>query len=385
MSRREEYSLLEVIGKGAFATVWKALHKRSNITVAAKVIRKECVVAKMRSQLVREVEAMKRIDHPNVVRFYDAFETENELFIISEFVGGQTLLEKINDEGSLAEPEVRRLFCQLVSAIDYLHSTARIVHRDLKCENILLDRSGNIRIIDFGLSNILETDDSLFETKCGSPGYVAPEIVNGKMYSKSTDIWSLGVILYVMANGEMPFSSDNLQVLLRKITLEKPEWNKAISAGLVNMNRGLLEKKPMDRLTIEEIKAHSWFALNEYVPSSSCGVWEDLDETVVDKVEKMGYNVTTLKSDLNSGVCTDATAAYRILEAKAKRMDGNMVSVSKIGCELQKKAGTFTPMSRPKLKMLLPLNSARTPRGEMRIRVATRRVHPMAHRVAQLQ
>lgn len=383
MSRSSEYARIDVVGKGAFATVWKALHKKTNTTVAFKAIPKDTIRdTKMKNQLVREVEAMKRINHPHIIRFYDFFETDTEFCIVCEYVSGPTLLEKVNEDGPFPEHEVRRLFSQLVSAVDYLHTSAKVVHRDLKCENVIIDPRGNVRIIDFGLSNVLETDDSLFETKCGSPGYIAPEIVNGKMYSKSADIWALGVILYVMAMGEMPFSSDNLQILLRKITLEQPTWGRGVSAGLVNMNMGLLEKKPMERMTIDSIKSHGWFLAKDYIEWNICGLYKELDPSIIDKIEKMGIVVTTLRNDLHSGACTDATAAYRILYAKVHAMDGG---ASKIGSELQKKAVTFTPMSRPKLKMLLPFTSPQSPRSEQRIRVVTRRGHPMAHRVNQFQ
>jgi len=311
---REAYSFEEIIAHGAFGTVWKCVHCATGATVAVKVIERDRFTTDgERIQLVREVEAMKRIEHPCIVRFYDLFHDDAALCIAMEFVPYGTLSAIMARQGALSAPACRRAFAQLVSAVEYLHSTARIVHRDIKADNIMCDESGNVKLLDFGLCNVLRSDADNFATPCGSPCFASPEALRGLSYTKTADVWALGVVLYAMSTGAVPFMSDNIGVLTRKITLSSPPWDAALPAPLIDVNRRLLEKVSGARITLAEVKVHPWFAQTEYRAVTAGPAAAGLDEGITDHVRAIGCDASTLRGDLEAGGCSPASVAYRVL------------------------------------------------------------------------
>ncbi|XP_054639457.1 NUAK family SNF1-like kinase 2 [Dunckerocampus dactyliophorus] len=280
---KHRYEFLETLGKGTYGKVKKA-KERSGRLVAIKSIRKEKI--KDDQDLVhirREIEIMSSLCHPHIITIYEVFENKDKIVIVMEYASRGDLYDYICDRRTISERESRHFFRQIVSAVHYCHLNG-IVHRDLKLENILLDGNGNVKIADFGLSNLYHGDEYL-QTFCGSPLYASPEIVNGRPYrGPEVDTWSLGVLLYTMVHGTMPFDGNNHKALVQQISTgnyRKP--NKPSDAcGLI---RWMLMVNPDRRATIEDIAGHWW--LNWGYQQSL------LAETKVSPVEETTSTATT--------------------------------------------------------------------------------------------
>jgi serine/threonine protein kinase len=203
------------------------------------------------------------VKHPFIVELFSDFQESGNRYLVMEFLPNGDPRDRLNKTGPLAEDTVRYYFLQLVWALEYLHLEKHVAHRDLKCENILFDKYDNLRLIDFGLSRMSE-GGSDFSSVCGSPSYVAPEIIQHMPYKLSADIWSLGIVLYAMAVGQLPFVDDQTEILLRKILEEPVTYPTFLSPHLIDLLKGLLCKKPEHRLTIDQIKTHPWFSLGQY-------------------------------------------------------------------------------------------------------------------------
>ncbi|KAG2464498.1 NUAK2 kinase, partial [Polypterus senegalus] len=253
---RHRYEFLETLGKGTYGKVKKAVETSGRV-VAIKSIRKSKI--KDEQDLIhirREIEIMSSLNHPHIIAIYEVFENKDKIVIVMEYASEGDLYDYISEKQKLTEQEARHFFRQIVSAVHYCHKNG-IVHRDLKLENILLDGSGNIKIADFGLSNLFHRDHYL-QTFCGSPLYASPEIVNGRPYrGPEVDSWSLGVLLYTMVHGAMPFDGRDFKNLVKQITNgEYREPSKHSDAsGLI---RWMLMVNPERRATVEEIAAHCW-------------------------------------------------------------------------------------------------------------------------------
>ncbi|XP_052182687.1 CBL-interacting serine/threonine-protein kinase 23-like isoform X3 [Diospyros lotus] len=218
-TRVGKYELGRTLGEGTFAKVKFARNTESGENVAIKILDKEKVLKhKMIGQIKREISTMKLIRHPNVIRMYEVMASKTKIYIVLEFVTGGELFDKIASEGRLKEDEARKYFQQLINAVDYCHSRG-VFHRDLKPENLLLDASGVLKVSDFGLSALPQQvrEDGLLHTTCGTPNYVAPEVINNKGYDGAkADLWSCGVILFVLLAGYLPFEDSNLVTLYKK-------------------------------------------------------------------------------------------------------------------------------------------------------------------------
>ncbi|XP_005799928.1 NUAK family SNF1-like kinase 2 [Xiphophorus maculatus] len=253
---KHRYEFLESLGKGTYGKVKKA-KERSGRLVAVKSIRKEKI--KDEQDLVhirREIEIMSSLCHPHIITIYEVFENKDKIVIVMEYASQGDLYDYICDKKNLSEYEARHFFRQIVSAVHYCHQNG-IVHRDLKLENILLDGNGNVKIADFGLSNLYHSDEYL-QTFCGSPLYASPEIVNGRPYrGPEVDTWSLGVLLYTLVHGTMPFDGLNHKILVQQISTgnyRKPS-KPSDACGLI---RWMLMVNPERRATIVEVAGHWW-------------------------------------------------------------------------------------------------------------------------------
>ncbi|KAJ9675765.1 hypothetical protein PVL29_024613 [Vitis rotundifolia] len=217
-TRVGRYEIGKTLGKGSFAKVKYACN--SSDSVAIKVLDRDHVLRhKMVEQIKREISTMKLIKHPNVMKIFEVMASKTKIYTVVEFVDGRELFDRIAKNGRLKEDEAKRYFQQLINAVDYCHSRG-VYHRDLKPKNLLLDSYGVLKISDFGLSALSQQvrEDGLLHTACGTPNYVAPEVLNNKGYDgASADIWSCGVILFVLLAGYLPFDEVNLMALYKKI------------------------------------------------------------------------------------------------------------------------------------------------------------------------
>lgn len=264
-----KYEVGRTIGEGTFAKVKFAQNTETGESVAMKVLDRTTIIKhKMVDQIKREISIMKLVRHPYVVRLHEVLASRTKIYIILEFITGGELFDKIVHHGRLSEGEARRYFHQLIDGVDYCHSKG-VYHRDLKPENLLLDSLGNLKISDFGLSALPEQGVSLLRTTCGTPNYVAPEVLSHKGYDGAVaDVWSCGIILYVLMAGYLPFDELDLTTLYSKIEKAEfscPSW---FPVGAKSLIHRILDPNPETRITIEQIRDHEWFQKN-YVPVRS--------------------------------------------------------------------------------------------------------------------
>ncbi|KGN47218.1 CBL-interacting serine/threonine-protein kinase 11 [Cucumis sativus] len=256
-----KYELGKLLGCGAFAKVYHARDLRSGQSVAVKVINKKKIYGTtLMFNIKREIAIMRRLRHPNIVKLHEVLATKSKIYFVMEFVKGGELFAKIA-KGRFSEDLSRRFFHQLISAVGFCH-TRGIYHRDLKPENLLVDENGNLKVSDFGLSAVTEQirADGLLHTLCGTPAYVAPEILSKKGYDGAkVDVWSCGVILFVLSAGYLPFNDPNLMAMYKKIYKGEYRCPKWMSSDLKRFLSRLLDTNPDSRITIEEILNDPWF------------------------------------------------------------------------------------------------------------------------------
>ncbi|XP_029124842.1 CBL-interacting serine/threonine-protein kinase 8 isoform X2 [Cajanus cajan] len=263
-----KYEIGRTVGEGTFAKVKFAQNTETGESVAMKVLDRSTIIKhKMIDQIKREISIMKLVRHPYVVRLHEVLASRTKIYIILEFITGGELFDKIVNHGRLSEAESRRYFQQLIDGVDYCHSKG-VYHRDLKPENLLLDSQGNIKISDFGLSAFPEQGISMLRTTCGTPNYVAPEVISHKGYNGApADVWSCGVILYVLMAGYLPFDELDLTTLYSKIEKAQfscPSW---FPVGAKSLIHRILDPNPEHRITIQQIRNDEWFQKG-YIPVS---------------------------------------------------------------------------------------------------------------------
>lgn len=261
-----KYEMGRLLGCGAFAKVYYARNIRNGQTVAIKVINKNKITGtSFMNNIKREIRIMSRLRHPNIVQLYEVMASKSKIYFAMEYVKGGELFTKVA-KGRFSEDLARKYFRQLISAVGYCHSQG-IYHRDLKPENLLVDENGDLKVSDFGLSamvnvaNIPTTTTGLLHTLCGTPAYVAPEILAKKGYEGSkVDVWSCGVVLYVLTAGYLPFHHPNLMAMYRKIYRGEYKCPKWMSSDLKRFLSRLLHTDPNVRITVNAILRDPWFA-----------------------------------------------------------------------------------------------------------------------------
>jgi 5'-AMP-activated protein kinase catalytic alpha subunit len=259
------YRLGRLLGRGSFAKVYKAHNVSTGEAVAIKVFDKEGVRRSgTMEQVKREVDVMRRIRHPNVVRLHEVMATRSRIYFVMEYASGGELFAHLARSTRFTEPVARRYFQQLITAVEFCHSRG-VYHRDLKPENLLLDAHGNLKVSDFGLSALSGgasclRGDGLLHTTCGTPAYVAPEVIQKRGYDGAkADIWSSGVILFVLLAGYLPFKDTNLALLYQKIARSDykcPAW---FSVDARKILARLLDPNPKTRITVTKLMARTWF------------------------------------------------------------------------------------------------------------------------------
>nr|XP_040055773.1 LOW QUALITY PROTEIN: MAP/microtubule affinity-regulating kinase 3a [Gasterosteus aculeatus aculeatus] len=315
--------LLKTIGKGNFAKVKLARHILTGREVAIKIIDKTQLNPNSLQKLFREVRIMKILNHPNIVKLFEVIETERTLYLVMEYASGGEVFDYLVAHGRMKEKEARSKFRQIVSAVQYCHQK-HIVHRDLKAENLLLDADMNIKIADFGFSNEFTMGNKL-DTFCGSPPYAAPELFQGKKYDgPEVDVWSLGVILYTLVSGSLPFDGQNLKELRERVLRGKYRIPFYMSTDCENLLKRFLVLNPSKRGTLEQIMKDRWinagFEEDELKPYIEPEL-DITDQKRIDVMVGMGYNLEEIQESLAKMKYDEITASYLLLGRKASEME----------------------------------------------------------------
>ncbi|XP_034403775.1 serine/threonine-protein kinase SIK3 homolog isoform X5 [Cyclopterus lumpus] len=264
-ARVGHYEIERTIGKGNFAVVKLATHIITKAKVAIKIVDKTQLDDENLKKIFREVQIMKLLKHPHIIRLYQVMETERMIYLVTEYASGGEIFDHLVAHGRMAEKDARKKFKQIVAAVHFCHCR-NIVHRDLKAENLLLDHNLNIKIADFGFSNLFSRGQ-LLKTWCGSPPYAAPELFEGKEYDgPKVDIWSLGVVLYVLVCGALPFDGSTLQNLRARVLSGKFRIPFFMSTDCEYLIRHMLVLEPSRRLTMEQINKNKWMRLGDPDP-----------------------------------------------------------------------------------------------------------------------
>ncbi|XP_057672071.1 serine/threonine-protein kinase MARK2-like isoform X39 [Diorhabda carinulata] len=314
-----KYKLLKTIGKGNFAKVKLAKHVPTGKEVAIKIIDKTQLTPGSLQKLFREVRIMKMLDHPNIVKLFQVIETEKTLYLVMEYASGGEVFDYLVLHGRMKEKEARAKFRQIVSAVQYCHQK-RIIHRDLKAENLLLDSEMNIKIADFGFSNEFTPGNKL-DTFCGSPPYAAPELFQGKKYDgPEVDVWSLGVILYTLVSGSLPFDGSTLRELRERVLRGKYRIPFYMSTDCENLLKKFLVLNPAKRASLETIMKDKW--MNQGYENDELKPYVEPEQDMSDpkRIEALvclGFNRYDVENSLDSQKYDDAFATYLLLGRKS--------------------------------------------------------------------
>ncbi|KAK8709565.1 hypothetical protein V6N13_060580 [Hibiscus sabdariffa] len=256
-----KYEIGKLLGCGAFAKVYHARNVNTGQSVAIKAVSKKKVSkGGFMAQVKREIAIMRRLRHPNIVKLIEVLATKTKIYFVMEFAKGGELFKRVS-RGRFSEDLSRRYFQQLISAVRFCHSRG-VYHRDLKPENLLLDENWDLKITDFGLSAVTDQiqPDGLLHTLCGTPAYVAPEILAKQGYDGAKiDVWSCGIVLYVLHAGYLPFNEPNLMAMYRRINKGQFRFPKWTSPDLRRFISRHLDTNPETRITVDEIINDPWF------------------------------------------------------------------------------------------------------------------------------
>ncbi|XP_034543699.1 maternal embryonic leucine zipper kinase isoform X2 [Notolabrus celidotus] len=330
------YEVYETIGSGGFAKVKLGRHILTGEKVAIKIMNKKDLGDDLPRVKV-EIEAMKNLSHQHVCRLYHVIETSTQIFMVLEYCTGGELFDYIIAKDRLSEEETRVFFRQIVSAMAYVHSQG-YAHRDLKPENLLIDEDHNLKLIDFGLC--AKPKGGLgyeLMTCCGSPAYAAPELIQGKAYIGSeADVWSMGVLLFALLCGYLPFDDDNCMVLYRKITRGKydnPQW---LSPGSVLLLNQMMQVDPKRRLTVRQLLDHPW-VIKDYNSPVEWHSRQPLGHIDEDCITEMAVNMKRSRQSTTALVkewCyNQTTATYLLLLSKKQRGKPVRLRPERVVCE----------------------------------------------------
>ncbi|KAK2908893.1 hypothetical protein Q8A67_004730 [Cirrhinus molitorella] len=349
------YEIIKTLGKGNFAVVKLARHKVTKTEVAIKIIDKTRLGESDLKKIKREVQIMKLLKHPHIIKLYQVMETKDMLYIVTEFAKNGEMFDYLTSVGHLSEAEARCKFWQILDAVEYCHKH-HIVHRDLKAENLLLDINMNIKLADFGFGNFYIPGKSL-STWCGSPPYAAPEVFEGKEYEgPSLDVWSLGVLLYILVCGTLPFDGTTLPALRRRVTDGRFRVPFFMSQDCESLIRRMLAVDPAKRFSVAQIKQHRWMqadpsAICQSPSSSSCPEshlqQETYNEAVLNIMQTVGIDRKKTIESLQNSSFNHFSAIYCLLLERV--MKHQALQQNKLGSEWLKEPshtpqGTALPL-----------------------------------------
>jgi serine/threonine protein kinase len=327
LTRIDFYSISREIGHGAFGKVYLGLHKLTGLKVAIKVIeRSRLKDERARGKVVREVTIFRSVHHINIVTLFEVFEDDQAFYIVMEYCAGGDLLNFVRNKGRCCELEAREIFRQLVEGVASVHE-GLVLHRDLKLENILIDtRLQTVKLCDFGISRMIELG-AVIREQCGTPAYLAPEVLYEEGYSGfASDVWSLGVILYAMCVGRMPYkgkSLEDLKAVVRTTPLSFPEF---LSASLKDLLIQMLSLDPHTRISIGQILTHSWFSatltdksppVTFNFPRTARVRTGGVVDSLVERVTALGFPKDFTVKSVTSRAMNHAAATYFLLQSCA--------------------------------------------------------------------
>ncbi|XP_059206951.1 serine/threonine-protein kinase 36 [Centropristis striata] len=307
------YHVMELVGEGSFGRVYKGRKRYTGQVVALKFMPKVGRSEKELRSLKREIEIMRGLQHPNIVQLFDSFETETEVVVVTEYAEGQ-LFQILEDDGNLPESQVREIACQLVSALYYLHSH-RILHRDMKPQNILLGKTGVVKLCDFGFARAMSVSTLVLTSIKGTPLYMSPELVEEKPYDHTADLWSLGCILYELHTGAPPFYTNSIFHLVQLIVRDPVKWPDTMSDTCTSFLKGLLTKDPQKRLSWPDLLHHPFVADGVLVLSDT-GVFSPLTVTPSPDVMALKLQQVAAKTAVTPG-------GSRLLRKAREQMDNS--------------------------------------------------------------
>ncbi|XP_054616972.1 hormonally up-regulated neu tumor-associated kinase [Dunckerocampus dactyliophorus] len=360
------YLVGKMINKGSFAKVMEGLHLGTGEKVAIKVIDKKKARqdAYVQKNMKREPHVHQMIRHPHIVVLLETLETENSFYMVMEMCAGGDLMDRICERKRLQEREVRRYARQILSAVEHLHKHG-IVHRDLKIENFLLDEHNNIKIVDFGLSNTLKAESlssELLTTQCGSPAYAAPELLAHRKYGPKVDVWSIGVSMFAMLTGTLPFTVEpfNIKHLHHKmVTGDINSIPDDVSTGAATFVMSLLEPDPEKRPSVRAAMQARWInegyakRLRNALSHNNRLREEDLDASVLAYMtDELGYSRSETTHTLTTNRPSAIMASYHLLLAKQKR--------SLAGVKIHQSDSSKPPIRRPKARQVAESRRVRT-------------------------
>ena len=316
------YKILKKLGEGNFSTVKLASHSLTGEKVAIKILEKTKVTKlEEKERINRELAIMRKLNHYNIAKLYQIVETKLTIYLIQENIPGKEFMEYLTKKGKLKEIEACKFFHQIISALEYMHQCG-VAHRDFKPENILITKDDTVlKIIDFGLGNIYK-NNQLLKTACGSPCYAPPEMIKEESYNGAkSDIWSSGIILYLMLCGKLPFYHEQNEVMYEQILSGKFEHPNFLSDNAKDLLNKIIEVDPKKRLNFEEIKSHPWFNIIDKNELMHKGIDtnEDIipiDEEIVQDMEKLGFNKMELRFNLLKNFHNKITAVYDLFLKK---------------------------------------------------------------------
>ncbi|KAI8620555.1 kinase-like domain-containing protein [Chytriomyces sp. MP71] len=329
----DRYRVIKLLGEGSYGRVKLAEDLETNRKVALKIINKTSIKKPEHiTRIKREVRIMRLLNHPNIVKLYDVAETDKEIILSMEYIEGGELFDFIVANPRLNEKIARKIFRQIISAVDYCHQSS-VIHRDLKPENLLLDNERNIKIIDFGFVNLYDPENVL-KTFCGSPFYASPEMILGKKYvGPEVDVWSMGVILFALLAGKLPFRDANVKDLYRKITTSSFELPSCIQKDSGTLITNMLKVNPSERATIEDVKADPWVNVgynehpDSFIPPRPFPA-EPLNKQALTTMRLYGFEEEAAKKALAAGPTNPAFLLYCLIREhdEAERLgSSNMI------------------------------------------------------------
>ncbi|KAI9665078.1 MAG: hypothetical protein M1821_006526 [Bathelium mastoideum] len=317
------YQLGRLIGKGSFGKVYLASHKLTN---GSKVVLKSA--NKSDTNLAREIHHHRQFFHPHICRLYEVIITEHLVWLVLEYCPGDELYNHLIEHGRMEPAKVQKIFTQLIGAVSYVHNKS-CVHRDLKLENILLDKHENVKLVDFGFTREYEGKSSYLQTWCGTVCYSAPEMLKGEKYAgEKVDVWSLGIILYALLVGELPFDEgDDEAATKAKILKDEPKYPENFPPSAKELCVSLLSKRPLLRPSLSDILKHPWLADHAPQQQEILKVQQpppfttELEKSTLQRMRSAGVDIDTVIENVLAQRCDSLAGWWALLIEKEERKE----------------------------------------------------------------